>query len=79
MKLFKTEDYVKMQNPEPASRIGGDSNARTPREKSWRNVRTPGSGSQVPYHYHNHRESIIIVISGEATEIIEGKEIPSRP
>jgi quercetin dioxygenase-like cupin family protein len=32
----------------------------------------------VPYHYHNKRESIIIVISGEATEVIEGKEFPIK-
>lgn len=35
-------------------------------------------GSQVPYHYHNNRESILIVISGEAIEVIEGKEIPIK-
>jgi len=35
-------------------------------------------GSQVPYHYHERRESIIIVISGEAIEVIEGKEIPIK-
>jgi quercetin dioxygenase-like cupin family protein len=35
-------------------------------------------GSQVPYHYHNDRESIIIVISGEAIEVVEGKETPIK-
>lgn len=35
-------------------------------------------GNQVPYHYHKNRESIIIVISGEAIEIIEGKEFPIK-
>ncbi len=35
-------------------------------------------GSQVPYHYHENRESVIIAISGEATEIIEGEEIPIK-
>jgi quercetin dioxygenase-like cupin family protein len=36
------------------------------------------AGSQVPYHYHKNRESIIIVISGEAIEVVEGKEIPIK-
>jgi quercetin dioxygenase-like cupin family protein len=36
-------------------------------------------GSQVPYHYHEKRESILIPISGEAVEIIEGEEIVIRP
>ena len=35
-------------------------------------------GGKLPYHYHEKRESIIIVISGEATEIVEGKEIPIK-
>jgi quercetin dioxygenase-like cupin family protein len=36
------------------------------------------AGARVPYHYHNKRESIIIAISGEATEVIEGKETPIK-
>jgi quercetin dioxygenase-like cupin family protein len=35
-------------------------------------------GSQVPYHYHKNRESIIIFISGEGIEIIEGEEFPVK-
>lgn len=79
MKLFKTEDYVKMQNPEPGKPY------RPEILTSEHQVKNLGGmfgllvpGSQVPYHYHNNRESIIIVISGEATEIIEGKEIPIK-
>ena len=79
MKLFKTEDYVKMKNPEPGKPY------RPEILTSEHQVKNLGGMfgllvpcSQVPYHYHNHRESIIIVISGEATEIIEGKEIPIK-
>jgi quercetin dioxygenase-like cupin family protein len=32
-------------------------------------------GGKQAYHYHKNRESIIIVISGEATETVENKEI----
>jgi len=77
MKIFKTDDYIKLENPNPgnpyrpeilttehgAKNIGGMLGLLVP-------------GSQVPYHYHNNRESIIIVISGEAIEVVEGKEIP---
>ena len=28
-------------------------------------------GTSVPYHYHRKRESILIIISGEGTEIVE--------
>jgi len=78
MKIFKTEEYVKMQNPTPgkayrpeiltselAKNLGGMFGLLVP-------------GSQVPYHYHNNRESIIIAISGNAIEVIEGKETRSR-
>ncbi|MGD9228499.1 MAG: cupin domain-containing protein [Desulfobacterales bacterium] len=35
-------------------------------------------GNQVPYHYHVRRESVIIAISGEAIEIVEGQEYPFK-
>ena len=79
MKIFKTDDYIKLENPNPgkpyrpeilttehgAKNIGGMLGLLVP-------------GSQVPYHYHNNRESIIIAISGEAIEVVEGKEIPIK-
>ena len=33
-------------------------------------------GTRVPYHYHNKRESVITVISGQGIEIMDGEEIP---
>ena len=79
MKIFKSEEYIKMENPTPgkphrpevltaehgAKNLGGMFGLLVP-------------GSQVPYHYHNQRESVIIAISGEATEVIEGKEFSIR-
>jgi quercetin dioxygenase-like cupin family protein len=79
MKIFRIEEYINMENPNPcqpyrpeilttehkAKDLGGMLGLLPP-------------GSQVPYHYHKNRESIIIVISGEATEIIEGEEIPIK-
>ena len=35
-------------------------------------------GSQVPDHYHKERESVIIAISGEAIEVVDGKEFPFK-
>jgi len=79
MKVFKSSQYIDMENPTPgepyrpeiltkehnAKNLGGMFGLLVP-------------GSQVPYHYHENRESIIIVISGDATEIIEGEEIPIK-
>ena len=77
MKRFKTEEYVRMENPTPgkafrpeiltaehgAKDLGGMFGLLPP-------------GTQVPYHYHNKRESVITVISGEGIEIMDGEEIP---
>ena len=79
MKVFKAQEYVKMKNPTPgesyrpeiltaehgAKGLGGMFGLLVP-------------GSRVPYHYHLNRESVIFVISGEGTEVIDGKESPVR-
>lgn len=79
MKIFKSDEYIKMQNPNTgkpyrpeiltaehgAKNLGGMFGLLTP-------------GTQVPYHYHVNRESVIIAISGEAIEVIDGKETPIK-
>jgi quercetin dioxygenase-like cupin family protein len=35
-------------------------------------------GAKPAYHYHKDRESIIMVLSGEATEMLEGQAIPLK-
>ena len=75
LKIFKTGDYLDINNPSPgesyrpeiltgahdAHELGGMFGLLSP-------------GNQVPYHYHKKRESVIVVISGEAIEVIEGEE-----
>ena len=75
MKMYRIEDYVNLENPTPgeshrpeiltaehhAKNLGGMLGLLVP-------------GSQVPYHYHQNRESVILFISGEGFEVIEGKE-----
>jgi len=75
MKIFRTEEYIRFINPTPgeahrpeilkaadgAKDMGGMFGLLVP-------------GSQVPYHYHKIRESVLIIISGEGVEVIEGKE-----
>jgi uncharacterized cupin superfamily protein len=79
MKFFMFEDYINRENPEPgqiyrpeiltqehgANDLGGMFGLLPP-------------GRQVPYHYHVKRESVIIAISGEAIEIVEGQEYPFK-
>lgn len=77
MKVFKTDDYIRMENPTPgepfrpeiltnehgAQNLGGMFALLAP-------------GNRVPYHYHNQRESVIMIISGKGIEIMDGEEIP---
>ncbi len=79
MKIFKQEDHIKMENPTPGKPY------RSEILTSDHNAKALGGlfgllvpGSQIPYHYHRQRESIIIAISGEAIEIIEGREFPVK-
>jgi quercetin dioxygenase-like cupin family protein len=79
MNVFKTEEYIRKENPNP------DQPYRPEILTEEHNAKSLGGmfgllvpGSQVPYHYHKNRESIIIVISGEAIEVIEGEEIPIK-
>ena len=79
MKIFKVDDYLKLNNPTPgklyrqeiltqdhqASELGGIFGIIVAR-------------SQGEYHYHNRRESLLLIISGEAAEYVEGKEHPIK-
>jgi quercetin dioxygenase-like cupin family protein len=79
MKVFKSEEYIKMANPTPGKPYRPEILTKDHRAKNLGGMLgLLVARSQVPYHYHKNRESIIIVISGEAIEVIEGKEIPIR-
>lgn len=79
MKMFKSGEYVQMANPTPGKPYRPEILVKDDGAKSLGGMfglLVPGS--QVPYHYHVNRESVIIVISGEGTEVIEGREIPIK-
>jgi quercetin dioxygenase-like cupin family protein len=79
MKIFKSDDYIKMANPTPGQPYRPEILTKEHQAKNLGGMfGLLVAGSQVPYHYHNNRESIIIAISGEATEVIEGKEFPVK-
>lgn len=75
MKLFKGDYFKNRENPTPTqfNRI----EVLTKDDKAWDlggiSVVLPAS-VQVPYHVHERRESILIILSGEPTAIIDGKE-----
>ena len=79
MKIFKSEEYIKMVNPTPGKPYRPEILTEEHQAKNLGGMfGLLVAGSKVPYHYHNNRESIIIVISGEATEVIGNQEIPIK-
>lgn len=79
MEIFKIEEFIKVVNPNPGARYRQEILTNKQRAEDLRGVfMVLVPGGQVPYHFHNKRESIIIAISGEAIEIVEGKEIPIK-
>ena len=80
MKIIKMTELCAIENPTPGEPYRPEIKLDEER------FRTLGGmfgllvpGSQVPYHYHQNRESILIPVSGEAIETIEGKETVVRP
>ena len=79
MEIFRTEEFISIENPSPGTNfrreiVAGEQKAK---DLGGISVIIP-PGNQVPYHYHARRESIIIIISGKATQVVEGKEFPIK-
>lgn len=75
LKIFKTGEYLEIKNPSPGESYRPEilTDAHNARELGGMfGLLSPGN--QVPYHYHQKRESVIVVIFGEAIEVIEGEE-----
>lgn len=78
-KVIKTQDFLKAVNPKPSERLRVDILT----EKEAKNINgilstlPPAKpGDKPAYHYHTHREGIIQILSGDATEWVEGKPVP---
>jgi quercetin dioxygenase-like cupin family protein len=79
MKLFEVNEYIQMKNPKPESVYRTEILTGEDKAKDLGGlfgVLPPGG--QVPYHYHRNRDSVLIAISGEVLETVEGKEMPFR-
>ena len=79
MDIFRTEAFLKMANPTPGEiyRLDLVTPDKGAKEMGGFLVIIP-PGGEMPYHYHEKRESLIFLIKGEATEIVEGKEYPVK-
>ena len=79
MEILKTNELIKIDNPNPGERyrldlVTGEQMAS--KLGGFLIILPPGR--EVPYHYHEKQESLIFVIGGEATEIVEGEAFPIK-
>ena len=75
MKVFKIEEYLRLENPTPGKFHRATILSEGDQAKEIEGIfglLVPGS--QVPYHIHYKRESIFIPITGEVTMLYEGQE-----
>jgi len=80
MKIINIDELCTIENPTPGESYRPEIKLNEERFRALGamfGLLVPGS--RVPYHYHENRESILIPVSGEAVEIIEGKETVIRP
>lgn len=75
MKVFSGKDYTDMPNPDPGKVYRPEILTQKDEAKDLGGIfgllppQTPGM-----LHYHNKRESILIILSGEGIETVEGKD-----
>jgi mannose-6-phosphate isomerase-like protein (cupin superfamily) len=79
MKVFKIEEFMKMENPKPGTTykqaLLKDLQARS--LSGVFGLVVPGSKGG-DYHYHEKGEHVIFILSGEGIELVEGKEFPVK-
>lgn len=76
MKYFTTSHFITVENPHPRELHRVEFLTS---EEKFKNLgglfAVLPPGCEVPYHFHKDRESVIVALSGEAIEIIDGKEM----
>ena len=76
MKIFKIDELKAIKNPNPEEKL-----YRPEVLTDADNAKNLGGlfaiiepGAAVPYHYHDKRESVLIIVAGEGVETVEGKD-----
>jgi mannose-6-phosphate isomerase-like protein (cupin superfamily) len=83
-KLIRTGDLIKAPNPRPTERVRipvlQESTEQAHSLNGIYGAIPPAVPGTAPgYHYHVKRESIIHVLAGDATEMIDGEAVPLKP
>jgi quercetin dioxygenase-like cupin family protein len=80
-KVIKSGEFVSAPNPNPGQRARVEILNATEAQKlnGILGIIPASSSPKKPaYHYHNARESVIQILSGSGTEMIEGEGVPLR-
>jgi len=79
-KIFTIDEYVKMSNPDAGKRYRLE--ILTEKDNATQMggivILLPAKAPKAAYHYHRNRESLLMVISGQAVEVVEGKKFPLK-
>ena len=79
MKRYRTGEYIEKDNPAPGQRYRTEVLTEPENAKRLAGIFVIlPAGEQVPYHYHETRESLIYIISGEGVEKVENEEFPVK-
>ena len=76
MKIFRCDDLKAAKNPNPGEKTYRPE-VLTAADGAVNMGALTGiveTGAGVQYHYHEKRESVLIVVAGEAIETVEGKD-----
>jgi len=79
MKIFHKEELSRIKNPTPGQRHRLNVLTEEDSAKALAghfSILFPGG--DVPYHYHEKRESLIFLMEGDIVEIVDGKEFPVK-
>ena len=79
MKIFKGEEFAGMKNPTPGKTYKKDvlKELNAQGLSGVFGLVVPG-GQGGDLHYHERGEHIIVIVSGEGVEIVEGAEFPVK-
>ena len=82
-KVIRTRDFVAAANPEPGARqrlaILSGADGASMLAGIFGSIPPRKPGDRPSYHFHRHRESIIQILSGDATEMVEGEAVRLNP
>lgn len=79
MKLYRSSKYIDNENPTPDQRFRTEVLTESDHAKRLAGIFVIlPAGEQVPYHYHETRESLIYIVSGEGVEKVESEAFPVK-